>query len=152
MKVETSRFGDLEVAQEDSIDFPKGLFGFEDVNRYVLLDHREGSPFKWLQAIGRPELAFVVMDPFLIRPGYRFDLSEEDSAALQHSRGVRLLVLVIVGIPEDPEEMTANLKGPVLINCDKGLGRQVILAGDEYPARLAIIDAIRGLDQTAALE
>ena len=123
MRIETTRFGSLEVAEENVVEFSDGLFGFKDVERYVLIDHREDSPFKWLQAVDRPDLAFIVMNPHEFCSGYDFTIPEEDSRALQAGAGRELVVLVIVGIPEDPAEMTANLKGPILINPENRTGR-----------------------------
>ncbi len=142
MEVETTRFGTLEVSEDRVIEFSQGLFGFEDVDRYVLFGHREGSPFRWLQAIDRPGLAFVVMEPFVFSPDYRFTLLHGDREALGCSPTTRLEVFVVVGIPEDPVEMTANLKGPILINFESGRGRQVLLEDEEYSPRFRIVDAI----------
>jgi flagellar assembly factor FliW len=143
MRIETTRFGALEVAEEDVVEFSDGLFGFKDIGRYVVIDHRKDSPFKWLQAVDRPDLAFIVMNPHEFCSEYDFTVPEADSRALQAGDGTGLVVLVIVGIPEDPAEMTANLKGPILINPEKRTGRQIILPGDRYSARFRIIDEIR---------
>jgi flagellar assembly factor FliW len=143
MEIETTRFGTLEIADEDLLRFPDGLFGFGEVDRYVLLNHRGGSHFKWLQAVGRPDLAFVVIDPFLFYPDYHFDLPVEDCLALEYSGSGTLVVLAIVGIPDDPRQMTANLKGPIVVHCEKRLGRQVILSEEEYSPRYPILEAIQ---------
>jgi len=144
MRIETTRFGPLEVAAEDVIEFPRGLFGFEEVDHFVLVERPEGSILKWLQAVGRPDLAFVVLDPSVFPGDYQFELSGEDRAALGCTRQNELMVWVIVGIPEDPREMTANLKGPILINPGRRLGRQILLEGDGHSPRYRIVDAIRG--------
>ncbi|MCK4546804.1 MAG: flagellar assembly protein FliW [Candidatus Eisenbacteria sp.] len=153
MKIDTTRFGVLEVPEEEVVEFSRGLFGFEDIDRYVLLDHRPGSPFRWLQAVGRPDLAFVVMDPREFCSHYDFDIPEEDGLVLKSSDGEGLQVLVVVGIPDDPVEMTANLKGPILINAVRRIGRQIVLPGDQYSPRFRIVDGIRmAKDRTAVSE
>src|SRR5205814_1269991 len=43
--------------------FPRGVLGFPDQQEYALIQTAENSVFYWLQAVGRPELAFVVCDP-----------------------------------------------------------------------------------------
>lgn len=145
MKVETTRFGTLELEEGDQIEFRKGLFGYDDVKRYVLLDHRPDSPLRWLQAVESAGLAFVVIDPCIFCPSYRFELSPDEGAVLGHTEGDVLMPLVIVGIPESPEEMTANLKGPLVVNTATRLGIQIIQGGDEYSPRVRILDAIRDL-------
>ncbi len=142
MKIRTTRFGTLDVDDDSLITFSRGLFGFEEVDRYVLLDHREGSPFKWLQAAGRPELAFVLIEPSVFSPDYAFELPREDLDVLGCFGEMSPTVFVIVGIPEDPAEMTANLKGPVLIHFETGRGRQILLEDERYPARFRIVGAI----------
>ncbi len=142
MQVRTTRFGTLEIAEEQVLEFSRGLFGFEDVDRFFLFEHPEGSPFRWLQAVDRPDLAFIVMDPSRFTPDYRLDLPVEDRAALGCTPTTATDIWVIVGIPDNPEEMTANLKGPIVINPEQRRGRQVLLENPEYSPRFRIIDAI----------
>jgi len=49
---------------------------------------------------------------------------------------------VIVTIPEDPEEMTVNLKGPVIVNEEEFIGKQVINQVDEYTVRHRVVDEV----------
>ena len=144
MRVQTTRFGDLEAPEEDLLFFPDGLYGFGDVRRFLLVKHGDDSPFRWLQAADRPDLAFVVLDPALFRPDYRFDLAGDDRRALEWDGRERLDVWVVVGVPDDPAQMTANLKGPIVVNREKKIGRQVILYGDEWSPRHGVIEGIRG--------
>ena len=46
-------------------------------------------------------------------------------------------------IPSNPSEMTANLQGPVIINPEKRLGRQVISLSDKYNVRHRILDEMK---------
>lgn len=43
LKVQTSRFGEIEVDNADVITLPEGLVGFPELARYVLLDHDSDS-------------------------------------------------------------------------------------------------------------
>ncbi|MBN1826837.1 MAG: flagellar assembly protein FliW [Candidatus Eisenbacteria bacterium] len=144
MRVETTRFGALEAGEEEFLGFPDGLYGFGDVHRYLVVNRRGESPFQWLQSVDRPDLAFVVLDPSLFCPGYRIDLSAEDRQALGWDGRSALDVWVVVGVPDNPEKMTANLKGPIIVNRARRIGRQVILPGDEWSPRHNVIDGIRG--------
>ncbi|MFX8906989.1 flagellar assembly protein FliW, partial [Acinetobacter baumannii] len=78
--IQTERFGDVEVALERVIHFVKPILGFESTERYVILDHAEDSPFKWLQSADQPELAFVVTNPKFFGIEYEFELSDELAA------------------------------------------------------------------------
>lgn len=142
MRVQTTRYGAVDVSEEDVLEFERGLFGFEDVRRWVLLEHGPKSPLRLLQAVGQPELAFVVLEPFLICPDYTLELSAEDAAAVHWWDDSGVLVLATVGIPDDPGEMTANLKGPILVNAERRRGRQVLLPGDRWSPRHRVLDAV----------
>jgi len=48
MLVETTRFGQIEVSEENIIRLEPGLLGFDNINRYCLLEWKPGSPIKWL--------------------------------------------------------------------------------------------------------
>jgi flagellar assembly factor FliW len=51
-----------------------------------------------------------------------------------------LLMFVILTIPLDtPEHMTANLRGPVVVNAQTRVAKQLILR-DDYPTRAPVFD------------
>ena len=146
MKFDTTRFGTLEAEESSLIEFDRGLFGYEEIDRSVLVDPQRDTPLKWLQAVSKPDLAFVVIDPFLFCPAYHVELSNGDRTVLDPGRDADLVVLAIVGIPENPHDMTANLKGPIVVNPVSRVGRQVILESDRWSPRVRILDAIRRLN------
>ena len=43
------------------------------------------------------------------------------------------MVCVILVVPNDPKQITANLRGPIVINPELRLGIQLVLAGEEFP-------------------
>ena len=142
MKVQTTRFGELDIPDSDILSFPKGIFGFENVHRYALVEGQAPSPFQWMQAVDRPDLAFVVMDPGQLLDDYEVSLLDEDARALGWQEGVEFEVVVILGVPEDPEQMTANLKGPIVIHRSARLGRQVIVLGNQWSPRTRVLEQL----------
>ena len=76
MKVETTRFGAIDIREEEIITMPFGMPGFSDQKQFVLLDHKKDSPFQWYQSIQDPSLAFVVTDPFLFKPDYGVNMQK----------------------------------------------------------------------------
>lgn len=144
MKIPTSRFGTLEIREDQIIQMPLGIIGFPEYKRYVLLEHRKGSWFFWLQALDNASLAFVVINPLLFKPDYTFELSPEDREALDIQNGQpELQTLAIVNIiNRDQEdggiEITANLLGPIVVNIPKRLARQVVLENYPYSHRQPI--------------
>jgi flagellar assembly factor FliW len=150
MVIETSRFGQIEVGKDAIITMAEGMLGFSEVKEYVLVQHRDGSPFLWFQAVGQSNLAFLVMDPFTFFPDYEVMLSQEDLGALECSELRELAVFVVVVIPDNPEEMTANLRGPIVINADTKSARQVVLTDDRYSPRHSIMREVRKLCEARA--
>ncbi|NDY42271.1 flagellar assembly protein FliW [Dissulfurirhabdus thermomarina] len=140
MEIATTRFGRIEIKEEKMIRMTQGILGFPDERRYVLLPHREGSSFFWLQSVDRPELAFVVISPFLFAPDYSFDIPDAVERELEIERREQVDVLVLVTIPAgNPRAMTANLLGPLVINVERRLGRQLVLDPNRYPLQHPLI-------------
>jgi hypothetical protein len=94
--------------------------------------------------VDEPSLAFVIVDPFTFFPDYEVLLSREDLEALEATELGNLAVFSVVVIPENPEDMTANLRGPVLINVEKKIARQVVLNDERYSPHQPILETVRG--------
>lgn len=145
MKIETARFGLLEVPAEKVLTFEEGLPGFEKEHLFALVAEKEGGPFYWLQSLNRGDLAFVVADPCHFLPSYEFELPPQEAEKLGLQNAADLAIFTIITIPENPAEMTANLQAPVLINLKNHRGRQVILSEGSYPIRYRILEGLRQL-------
>ena len=65
-----SRFGSIDYQDQDVLHFPDGLVGFSGLNRFLLLEHKPGSAFRWLQSVDDPAVAFLMADPFVYVPDY----------------------------------------------------------------------------------
>lgn len=142
MQIETKAFGTLEVNERQLIHFPVGVFGFEGQHDYALLDSGT-PPFYWLQSLSEVQTAFVLINPYVLRPDYLLDVPDEDLSSLEYESEEDLLVFAIVTIPADnPQAMTANLQGPVLINRVRGIGRQSISLGSRWQTKHVIIDEL----------
>ena len=61
--IDSSRFGTLEIASEDVIEFPNGLIGLGG-NRYAIVATSEDGAFSWLHSIDDPSLALPVANPW----------------------------------------------------------------------------------------
>ena len=78
MRFATDRFGEIEVSDQELFEFPSGLPGFARLKSYAIIQHREDSPFRWLQSVEDPGVAFVVLDPSLIIDAYKPTLRPSD--------------------------------------------------------------------------
>lgn len=135
MKSLSTRFGSFEVRDESIVTFPSGLLGFPEQQRYVILDHDTEAPFKWLQSVEEPSLAFVILDPAMIHPSYQIDVPADALAEIRAEQKAELALVVILTIPsDDPGRITANLRGPLVISHQTKLGKQMVLSED-FPTR-----------------
>lgn len=123
--VRSVRFGDFEEAVDRVLHFPQGLIGFPRAHRFVILDHRPGSPFKWMICLEQPDVAFAVVEPDTMVPDYRPPL--ELAARTLGTDPAEVALFVIVTIPPDPTAMTVNLMAPVVVDLRTRTSRQLVL-------------------------
>ncbi len=128
MKIQTSRFGEMEVPEETFITFPSGLVGFPAFQRYVVFDAGEDCAYQWFQAVDEESLALIIVDVHMVDPEFHLKLSDEGLAQLDLGETDSVMILAIVSIPPgNPEQATANLRAPLIINLRTRIGKQVIL-------------------------
>jgi len=140
INIQTERFGEVSVDEALVVNFTEPILGFSESSRYVILDHAEDSPFKWLQSVDEPELAFVVTNPRLFGIDFEFVLPDETAAQLGLAQAEDALVLTIVNIPQsDPGRMTANLLGPIIVCQSSRKAMQVVLNDTNYSTKTRLI-------------
>ncbi len=121
-----TRFGDMEVDDSRAMTFARGLVGFPEARRYVLLEPRGSSHIAWLQSLEVPVLAFPVMDGATMGPGYPKPTATE--LARRAGLGAeRLALLVVVARTHPDGPLVANLLAPLLIDLETREGVQVVL-------------------------
>jgi len=138
LNIDTIRFGNIEIEEEKVITIVEGMFGFPGRHRYIILEHKEGSPFRWFQCVDDPSLAFVIIDPEMFQPQYRAAVPKEHLLALGLQDPLQAAVFVVVNIASDHSMITANLEGPVVVNPEKMVGRQIVLSDSSYSTRHVI--------------
>lgn len=144
MQVHTKPYGVIDVDERQKIVFPFGILGFESLKNYVLIDAKQ-QPFYWLQSMEVPEIAFILINPFVFRPDYEIDVSDDELSEIGITTQENILVFSIVTIPENQQKMTANLQGPIIINKVDRIGRQAISANTKWKVRHHILDELAGL-------
>lgn len=135
MIIETSRFGKVEIKTEDVLTFPEGLLGFSDLRKFVILDDPNDDIFAWLQSCELPSIAFPVLEPELFAEAYKVALTKSDLEALKIADQKKARFFSIITIPEDPTQMTANMKAPIVINIEAKLARQCVLQDNNLAIR-----------------
>lgn len=144
MKIETTRFGTLDIDSADRLQFPEGLLGFSHLREFILLNHKNG-PFRWLQSIEDPDIAFVVLELGMVVDDYQLRLSKGDMELLQITsfEPDEVAVLSIVNV-SSPRKPTANLLAPVCIAAESRCGIQVVQHHTGYSTRHPLRSAQRG--------
>jgi flagellar assembly factor FliW len=141
MQLQTTRFGTIEYAEEDVLVLNEGLIGLPACRNYLVLSHKENSLFRWLQSIEEPALAFLLLDPAAFAPNYAPQLPAAAIAALGLTEETPRIVFAIVSIPAGcPQEMTANLAGPIVINAEARVGAQIVLDDETWTTRHRVFD------------
>lgn len=143
MEVKTKTQGTVQIDESQILTFPQGLFGFEDYHKYALIES-EFQPFYSLQSLDERELAFILVDPFLIAKDYELDVDDKTLAEIEVETPSDVIVFAIVTVPVNGNPITANLQGPLVINRKNKLALQVILSDTRWTTKHNILKALKG--------
>jgi flagellar assembly factor FliW len=124
------RFGAVEVAEEDVIEFPAGLIGLGG-SGYALIDRNPGTGFLWLHAVDNPALALPVVNPSQFFSTFTLEMSTEDSELIGVDDLAAARLYVTVRATPNPLDITANLRAPLVIH--EGRGYQVLNTSENAP-------------------
>ncbi|MCC7262319.1 MAG: flagellar assembly protein FliW [Candidatus Latescibacteria bacterium] len=138
---QSAKFGEVSVGRDEIVSFPNGLPGFERCRRYGLIALEEETPFLRLLSMDSPSVGFVLINPLLIWADYNPQIGKEDLEALEITNTEELAVYCIVTLSPVPQQVTANLKGPILINTRTQQARQMILVDERYHTKHSILAA-----------
>ena len=151
MNVATSRFGTIDIESEDVISVPEGILGFPASTQYIVIEHRPGSVFRWLQSVDEPSVAFLVADPCALVPDFTLELDSQTASSLELDEQTPCLVYTIATIPKGkPEETTINLAGPIVVNVANRTARQLVLEDPAYAIKHPVMLGERKLPAQAA--
>lgn len=139
MKIETKCMGQVEISEEQVIEIPFGLFGFEEYTKFALVDSSY-SPFNWLQSLEKSELAFLIIDPFTVCAEYETDIDDKELSKIEVTDPSQVLVMSVVTIPAEGNTITANLLGPLVINKVNHKAMQVILSDSRWTTKYSIME------------
>jgi flagellar assembly factor FliW len=149
IKVNTTRFGEIEVAKDSEITIINGIIGFPNNTTYVLLEYN--PPFSWLQSTENEDLAFVVVNAAEFGEGYQFPLPVGDRD-LDLKEADDVAIVNLVSVRPDASMTTVNLKAPIIVNSSNMIGRQMVLDDPKYPIRMPLWSAEEASEATAKVE
>ncbi len=134
--IQTTRFGSITIEEDWVLSFPDGLIGFPGPREFALVPHSPESPFLWLQDLKDGRLAFPVTALDLPDNTGPTLLTTEERAQLGLAPGENPRLLGVVSVSNG--EIRMNRLGPIAVNIEKRLGRQLVLdlplPATEFPA------------------
>ncbi|WP_162009996.1 flagellar assembly protein FliW [Paenibacillus xylanilyticus] len=139
MKVQSARFGEIEVAEDSVLQFVSAILGFQEETQYVLIPQVEESPFQYIQSIKDPNLTFVLADPFLFCADYEFTIEDRwlQKLDLQSQEDVDIRAITTVRSSSD---ISINLKAPIVINKKSKEAMQIVLDSADYSTRYSLLN------------
>lgn len=145
MIINTRIFGEIDVEEDKVITFEEGIIGFPDCRRFTLIfdeDKDDHNSISWMQSLDEPVFALPVMDPLLVKPDYNPQVEDELLKELGELTEENLFILVTVTVPENIEELSVNLKAPLIINVDERKAVQIIIE-DDLPVKYKIYEQLK---------
>ena len=141
MEIITKARGKITVSEDRLVTIPAGLFGFEQYTKYALVDS-DYEPFIWLQSCEDPNLAFLMVDPFLICTEYETDIDDESLGKIGITKPEDIIIMTIVTVPHDCSAITADFQGPLVINKQNHMCMQAILNDNRWSTKVDIVKAL----------
>ncbi len=141
MKLNTKCHGVKEYEEKDIVEFKKGLPGFGNLKKFILFPVEENEVFSILHSVEDEDIGIVVVSPFLFIKDYEFNLKEEKAKELEVEGHEDVFILNTVTLNSKIEDITINLKAPIVININKNLGEQIILDNPNYAIKHPLFGA-----------
>lgn len=145
MLVKTKFFGEIELPEEKILTLDRGLIGLEQYKKYTILYdcEKEEANISWLQSLEEPALALPVIKPWIVKEDYNPIVEDELLGGLGELTEDNLVILLTVTVPEEIEEMSVNLKAPIVINADTRKGAQIVVENKDYEVKYKIYDILQ---------
>jgi len=135
----------VDFASEEALRFPKGLFGFEDEQEFLLMPFDQAnSGLLCLQSVRTPALAFVAVDPFALHMAYAPVLQPDELEEMGVKDSQDLYYYALCAVKNPVADSTVNLKCPLAINGETRQGMQVILEQGDYHMRHRLSEFRKG--------
>lgn len=133
------KYGKIEFSENDIIYMVTPLLGFPYLTDYILITSEEHLPFYIFHSSEDPTVSFIVVDIKMFFTDYKPTFHKRDIKVLQAKSEDELKLFGIVVVPANPKESTINLKGPLAINLEKKLAKQIILEDDSYDIKTPLL-------------
>lgn len=131
--------GKLEYTEDDVYTFEKGILGFTQLTKFMLVDLKEYIPFKLLQSLEDENVGIITVSPYEFFEEYEIKLSKETVKNLKIESPGDVTIITTVTLNSDPSRVTTNLQGPIVINNKNHLAEQIIIDDQKYKIKQPLI-------------
>ena len=135
MRIETRRFGTLQLNTDQLFLFPQGLVGMETLRQWALLPDPQNDSVAWLQSASRGDRSIALVSPRAFFDSYRVHVTRRELECLHMKPGAELYIMTTVS--GHIGKLTTNLRAPLLLNLDRRLGCQII-TNDSQPLQKSL--------------
>lgn len=135
MEIISPIHGKIEYEENEILTFEKGIPGFQNLKKFVIKEVSNESPFNIMQSIEDKDIGFILISPFLVNDKYEIKLKDEIIKFLDIEDSKDVLLYTIVNLKEKIEDITTNLKAPLVINLKNRKCEQYILDTEKYKIR-----------------
>ena len=144
MTTKTRLFGKITIDDEKLITFPEGIVGFPFLKQFALIHdaENENAPIMWLQSMDEPTFAMPVIEPQLVTDSYNPTVDDTYLEPLGELAEDQIYSLVTITVPPQIENMSVNLKAPIVINMANNKAVQIIVE-DDYKVKHPIYETLR---------
>ena len=135
--VDTRYFGNMEYEEDSVFEFPCGLPGFENEQRFVFIELEKFAPLVFLQSLQTSSLCFLALPIHIANDSYKLAVSAEDLAELeltgesQPLLGEEVLVLALLSMHGEISP-SVNLMAPIVVNLVRRRAVQAIRRDSLY--------------------
>lgn len=119
--------------------FHSGIVGFPEAQHFALVEDGDGV-FE-LQSADEAGPDFVVVAPHGFFPDYAPVIDDATAERLELQSAEDALLLLVVTLRERPEDASANLLAPLVVNHRTRQAAQVVLTGQDLPLRAPLLSA-----------
>jgi len=123
IKINTKQFGELEIDKSSIFNFRDGLYGFENLHNFIIINEEETEPFKWLLSIDDPSIGFPILSPYFIDTEY---------SIMQDFDPQRYVLFLVITLQDERGNITANMKAPIVLDIVNLEGEQIIIPLEKY--------------------
>jgi flagellar assembly factor FliW len=126
--------GEIEYNDNNIIELPKSIPGFDGVEKAIWFSSPEFDPVKWLIIDDEKGSALPLLDPFMVLDDYTADIPDQIVELLEIESQDEVAVMCIAN-PRKGEAPTVNLRAPIVINAKERKAAQIILDDESLSVR-----------------